>query len=89
MREEGVNIMRDEGVNGMQRERMEWNGKSKDGMEWEEEGLNGIRRKRIGLYEKKKDLIEWGLKWVGRGRIYEREEKEWKKMRRGMTKFIK
>jgi hypothetical protein len=75
MREEGVNIMRDEGVNGMQRERMEWNGKSKDGMEWEEEGSNGMRRGRIDWHDKKKDLIEWGLKWVGRGRIYEWEDK--------------
>jgi hypothetical protein len=33
MREEGLNGMRDEGVKGMQRERIECNGKSKDGME--------------------------------------------------------
>ncbi len=33
MREEGVNGIRGEGVNGMLRERIEWNGKSKDGME--------------------------------------------------------
>jgi hypothetical protein len=33
MREEGLYGMRDDGVNGMQRERSEWNAKSKDGME--------------------------------------------------------
>ncbi len=33
MREEGVNRTRGEGVNGMLRERIEWNGKSKDAME--------------------------------------------------------